>query len=286
MSGNPIVITAVTSSGLTLTGTFSVTPSAGVLYGSCPPQPGSVGIAQLFSQVPAKMVRCYDGNQPASMAGTSEAQYAPKGVPLFLSSKPDITAVAARDASTLGELHSEYGGLEDIPNQRACIWHEGEKDSLNPVTFKAAWTPFLDVLDALNKSRRYPILGVPTFEGWSLLTHAQGGPSTWRDIAGTWLPSDPRITEVGFDCYSYPEIQASATFAALRRLNWCIPEYGWSANGGTIGDAAYAAQMRSDESLWTSVSVPPRAVLLYNRGADALMGQTQATAYWAGLCAG
>jgi hypothetical protein len=263
-----------------------VTPSLAVLYGACPPATGTVGIAQLLSQAPVKMIRAYDGNQPASLAGTQEAQYVPKGTPLFLSSKPDIAAVAGRDAATLSALRGEYGALEDIPEQRACIWHEGEKDGLNPSTFKSAWTVFFDQLDILNATRRHPILGVPTFEGWSLLTAANGGPSTWRDIAGTWLPADPRVTEVGFDCYSNKEIQAAATFAALRRFNWCIPEYGWSANGGTIGDAAYAAQMRSDEALWTSVSVPPRAVLLFDKGADALLGQTQSTAYWAGLCAG
>src|SRR5579872_4964332 len=59
------------------------------LYGSSPSGAGQAAMTALIAQVAPRMVRCYDGGQPASFANTAQARWVPRGLALFHSTKPN-----------------------------------------------------------------------------------------------------------------------------------------------------------------------------------------------------
>jgi len=266
--------------------------TAAELYGSSPGGAGPAAMAGLIAQVAPRMVRCYDGGQPQSFANTAQARWVPLGLTLFHSTKPNLSLMARGDRATLNAVLTTLLGEPDVPGVRVCIQHEPEnpgKDAppwgtnsgsgaIRPADFRAAWSVYLDLVDAANTGRSHALRPVPTFMGFSLSVRS-------RDIGGQWMPDDSRVKEVGFDCYQTAELAAAHAFAQARGLHWCVPEWGFSALGVTPTDAQYRRRMSTDHAVWTQFARRPTCVLLFNRGADSLSNHPRSAGFWRALCA-
>lgn len=262
----------------------SVAPTAKILYGAAPSGFSQASVTLIESEVSPKVLRTYDNPVPANWASTNDAKYVASGVIIDESVKAPVGSLASGDPTQVADVKAILAGM---PGGYFTDQHEPENPSkaIDPVQYRADWTAkgtgLLDLIDAENAKRtpdKY-IVGVPTFMAYSLYS------SDNRDIHGRWLPVDPRIKLVGFDCYATTDVQHAQAFAKQYGLSWCVPEYGWHAGAASTPaplDSDYLARVKADQAIWTQ-SPQPIFVLMYNVGGDSVDNQPLTRAYWKAL---
>lgn len=216
-----------------------------------------------------RVIRTY---QPSQLRA---AKTASPGTPIHHSAKCDLQALANGSQTVIDALVSEFKEVPDVAGSRATLFHEYDNDAGASATlYRNAWATFLSkVIPAVDAVRSHHLRTVPIT---TPNPYRSGTMDQWYIAAAD---------EIGTDAYSTDAIKRAEAYAAAKGKPWSLPEYGYSVStSGT--DLQVLDRMKSDHTLYTAFSNPPRMVLWYNGGAiNGLATRPKSAAYWKNLTA-
>lgn len=254
-------------------------PVAKTVYGvSC-----GDNVANTVALVHPKRVRCYNQGQLAAVkaAGVHEQHH---------SEKPNLQALANRDAGVMGALRTQMAAVEA---GRVTVGHEtdnntpfsktsGSPNHLASQVYQKAWVVFLEIIAGINASRdaAHKLITVDITTG---ILYRNGVPEWWIV---------EKAAEHGVDIYDPNNFDLCYNkLVALGHTNWSLPETGYQAGttltdtGKRPTDAEMLARQKADVAKWASYAHPPRTAFIFNNNDSQFQDRPQTAAYIASLCA-